>query len=330
MRRSSRNRQGWIPCGVVQAQGPEALHALGLHRAGAALADVVAPEFALDHVDLDAVDAEDPPPLAGAGDFCLLLAGQGAQVVDDAPGPDGRGLPVGVEVGVHQLDELHRQPVLQREGEDVVQLVLVLALDERVQLHPLEHLAGGLDAVQNGRDAGAGLGNGPEGLVGEVVQGDLHLVQAGRGEPVLMAAHQQAVRDQCVGHVRAVDGKLSENRPRQLRRQRLAAGEVDPLQASADQLAQDVHVVVGGQFASTGLDLPVQVSERRRHVAFVVAEPALQIADGVSETLSCPLSAAKFRSAVQSTSVFGSGTVKTCSFRLVSSSHERDGREQVL
>ena len=43
-------------------------------------------------VDLDTVDAEDPPALTDPGNLGLLVAGERAQVVDNALRAHGRGL----------------------------------------------------------------------------------------------------------------------------------------------------------------------------------------------------------------------------------------------
>ncbi|MFI6080243.1 hypothetical protein ACIBBB_04525 [Streptomyces sp. NPDC051217] len=60
--------------GVVDAQRPEPFDALRAKRAGAALADVVTAEAAMDDVDLHAVDQKDPVALADSGVFRELVA----------------------------------------------------------------------------------------------------------------------------------------------------------------------------------------------------------------------------------------------------------------
>ncbi|WP_254708569.1 hypothetical protein [Streptomyces lunaelactis] len=74
---------------VVNSQRPEALDARGPKLAGAALTDVVAPEVAVDDIDLDAIDSEDPAALPDASHFGVLVAGQRAQVGDDLVGRHG-------------------------------------------------------------------------------------------------------------------------------------------------------------------------------------------------------------------------------------------------
>jgi hypothetical protein len=77
-------KEAWLYAAVVvDAQGPETLDAPCPLRASSALAHVVATEITVDHVDFDAIDAEDPAALSDAGYLCVLLAGERAQVGHD-------------------------------------------------------------------------------------------------------------------------------------------------------------------------------------------------------------------------------------------------------
>ncbi len=196
-------------------------------------------------------------------------------------------------VRVDELDDLQAGAELAGVGDDVHHLVSVLLLQEQIQLHDGDDVDRSLDAVLDFRDvAGLALGDGGDGGVGEVVQGDLDPVQRGGGKPVEVPGEGEPVCDQRGGVVAHLMLRQNlQDRAGQRGQQRLAAGEEDALDPGGGHGVDRGQEVASVESPAARLHRTVMVGDAWRDLALVVAEPAAELAAGGEGNAQLPAAA---------------------------------------